>query len=145
MIKLINRQDYTERITPFIDKNIIKVLTGQRRVGKSCILRQIQEHIEHTHSNSNTICINKELEEFAFIRTNEELTAYVTEHLMRCRTSMDLSIRCAAFKPRTLATFSLQVAMPQCCRASSQRIFPADTSNFIYTAFHIRSLWSLTV
>ena len=81
MIKLINRQDYTERITPFIDKNIIKVLTGQRRVGKSCILRQIQEHIEHTHSNSNTICINKELEEFAFIRTNEELTAYVTEHL----------------------------------------------------------------
>lgn len=36
MIKLINRQDYTERITPFIDKNIIKVLTGQRRVGKIC-------------------------------------------------------------------------------------------------------------
>ncbi len=81
MIKLINRQDYTERITPFIDKNIIKVLTGQRRVGKSCILRQIQEHIERTNANSNTICINKELEEFAFIRTNEQLTAYVTEHL----------------------------------------------------------------
>ena len=81
MIKLINRPDYTERIAPFIGKNIIKVLTGQRRVGKSCILRQIQEHIEHTNANCNTICINKELEEFAFIRTNEELTAYVNEHL----------------------------------------------------------------
>ena len=42
MIKLINRQDYTERIAPFINKNIIKVFTGQRRVGKSCILRQIK-------------------------------------------------------------------------------------------------------
>ncbi len=38
MIKLINRKYYTDRITPFIGKNIIKVLTGQRRVGKSCIL-----------------------------------------------------------------------------------------------------------
>ena len=42
MIQLINRRIYTERIAPFINKNIIKVLTGQRRVGKSCILRQIQ-------------------------------------------------------------------------------------------------------
>lgn len=28
MIKLINRKDYTERIAPFINKNIIKVFTG---------------------------------------------------------------------------------------------------------------------
>lgn len=34
MIQLINRPKYTERIAPFINKNIIKVLTGQRRVGK---------------------------------------------------------------------------------------------------------------
>ena len=33
MIQLINRPKYTERIAPFINKNIIKVLTGQRRVG----------------------------------------------------------------------------------------------------------------
>ena len=33
MTQLINRQYYTELITPFINKNIIKVLTGQRRVG----------------------------------------------------------------------------------------------------------------
>lgn len=51
MIQLINRPNYIERISPFINKNIIKVLTGQRRVGKSCILRQIQAHIEATHIN----------------------------------------------------------------------------------------------
>ena len=48
MIQLINRRIYTERIAPFINKNIIKVLTGQRRVGKSCILRQIQNHRTNT-------------------------------------------------------------------------------------------------
>lgn len=81
MIQLINRPNYTERIAPFINKNIIKVLTGQRRVGKSCILRQIQEHIKQTHPDSNTICINKELEEFSFIRTHEDLSKYVSEQL----------------------------------------------------------------
>ena len=81
MIQLINRRIYTERIAPFINKNIIKVLTGQRRVGKSCILRQIQNHIEQTQPDSNIICINKELEEFAFMRSHEELSAYVSEHL----------------------------------------------------------------
>lgn len=56
MIQLINRPSYTERIAPFINKNIIKVLTGQRRVGKSCILRQIQNHIQQMNPDSNTIC-----------------------------------------------------------------------------------------
>lgn len=48
MIELIERKSYTERIIPFINKNIIKVLTGQRRVGKSCILYQQQQHITRT-------------------------------------------------------------------------------------------------
>ena len=82
MIQLINRPSYTERIAPFVNKNIIKVLTGQRRVGKSCILRQIQEHIEQTHPDANNICINKELEEFSFIRTHEDLSNYLSERIV---------------------------------------------------------------
>jgi len=34
--KYIRREKYVERISVFIGKNVIKVLTGQRRVGKSC-------------------------------------------------------------------------------------------------------------
>ena len=81
MIELIHRPTYTERIIPFIDKNIIKVLTGQRRVGKSCILRQLQTHIQSTVSNPNIIYINKELDDFITIRTHEDLSAYITEKL----------------------------------------------------------------
>ena len=81
MLKLIDRTSYTERILPFVNKNIIKVLTGQRRVGKSCILRQLYQHILQTSPESNVMYINKELEEFAFLHTHEDLSQYVSERL----------------------------------------------------------------
>lgn len=77
MTELIERPVYTKRIEPFIGKNIIKVLTGQRRVGKSCILQQIQNHIRQSDANANIIAINKERDEFAFLRTNKDLSSYV--------------------------------------------------------------------
>lgn len=59
-MKLINRSTYTERIKPFIGKGVIKVLTGQRRVGKSCILKQLQKDIALEVPQANIIFINME-------------------------------------------------------------------------------------
>ena len=42
---MILRQAYLDRIFPLIDKNLIKVLTGVRRSGKTVLLSQIQEYI----------------------------------------------------------------------------------------------------
>ena len=42
----ISRPDYIERIRPFIGKDIIKVLVGQRRVGKSFLLYQLMDEIQ---------------------------------------------------------------------------------------------------
>ncbi len=55
MADIIYRPEYTDIIIPFIGKNIIKVLTGQRRVGKSCILKQIQEYIDKTRPRASVI------------------------------------------------------------------------------------------
>lgn len=52
------------RLKPFIGKNMIKVLTGQRRVGKSYILKSVARHIQSTDSEANIISID--LENFAF-------------------------------------------------------------------------------
>jgi len=41
----IPRNDYIYRIRPFIGKDIIKVLTGQRRVGKSHLLYQLMDEV----------------------------------------------------------------------------------------------------
>ena len=39
------RMIYLDRIKPFIDTQIIKVLVGQRRVGKSFMLFQLMDYI----------------------------------------------------------------------------------------------------
>ena len=77
MTTLIPRPQYTERIAPFIGKNIIKVLTGQRRIGKSFILRQVMEEIRRKEPEAHIISINKELEQFRDIRTYEDLSHYL--------------------------------------------------------------------
>jgi len=40
-MKLIKRPAYTNRIIPFINKQVIKVLASQRRVGKSYVMLQL--------------------------------------------------------------------------------------------------------
>ena len=42
---MIKRERYINKIKPFIGKDVIKVLTGIRRSGKSYMLRLIQEEI----------------------------------------------------------------------------------------------------
>src|SRR5690606_11932329 len=81
-MKLINRNLYTNRIRPFIDKGVIKVLTGQRRVGKSYILFQLINDIKIDNPGANVIYINKEQEEFKTIRTDGDLSDYIQEHLI---------------------------------------------------------------
>lgn len=53
---MIIREDYLSKIRPFIGKDIIKVLTGIRRGGKSVLLEQIRDEI----NSPNTIFLNFE-------------------------------------------------------------------------------------
>ena len=145
MIRLINRPSYTERIAPFINKNIIKVLTGQRRVGKSCILRQIQEHIKKTLPTSNTICINKELEEFSFIRTHEDLSQYISEHLKEGIANylfIDEVQDIQGFE-NTLRSLQAQDACDIFITDSNATMLSSELSTYLsgrYVEFHIYSL-----
>lgn len=66
---IIPRPHYIEKIRPFINKRVIKVLTGQRRVGKSYILKSIEEEIRTSDPEANFITIN--LEDFAFSYIND--------------------------------------------------------------------------
>jgi predicted AAA+ superfamily ATPase len=69
-----------ERIRPFIDTQIIKVIVGQRRVGKSYLLYQLMDEIRVVHPKSDILYINKELYEFDSIKNYEDLILYVHEH-----------------------------------------------------------------
>ena len=77
----ITRQVYTERIKPFIDKEIIKVISGQRRVGKSYILLQLIAEIRLANPSANIIYINKELNPHEHISNADILYSYVKTNL----------------------------------------------------------------
>jgi len=78
--KYIKRKYYLEKINPFIDKNIIKVIVGQRRVGKSYLLFQIMDIIKKKHKNANIIYINKELNKFKDIKNYQDLIDFVKQN-----------------------------------------------------------------
>lgn len=84
MIKTyIPRDIYLERIEPFIDKDIIKVLVGQRRVGKSYLLFQIMDLIKQKHKDPNIIYINKELNEFETIVNYKDLLKFINAKIKK--------------------------------------------------------------
>ena len=79
-MEIIERQYYTNKIKQWLGKNLAIVLTGQRRVGKSCILRSLSEEME---ANGNVIYIDKEQRQFDTIRTYRELNEYIDSHLTK--------------------------------------------------------------
>ena len=74
---IIPRDTYIERIKPFIRKGLIKVLSGQRRVGKSYLLFQIINFIKSQDLKANIIYINKEDLQFDMIRDAASLNEYI--------------------------------------------------------------------
>ena len=76
-MKIIKRPRYLEKIKPHIGKNIIKVLVGARRTGKTYLLFQIIEEIKKIDSHANIIYINKEQHEYRSIDNDENLYNYV--------------------------------------------------------------------
>lgn len=65
----LERKSYTDKIGNFVGNNLVKVLIGQRRSGKSYILRQIASSLvsERGVNPANILYINKEYLEFDFI------------------------------------------------------------------------------
>lgn len=76
------RTAYTDKIYSYSGKNrLIKVLVGQRRVGKSYILRQLaMKFIGNGVDSKNILFINRELSEFNFIQTDKDLDDLVKRY-----------------------------------------------------------------
>ena len=82
MKQLIIRQNYLDKIFKYLGKEMIIVLTGQRRVGKSYLLKQFyQEKINEP--DSNIIYIDKEKREFDFIRNYQNLNDYIESKFVK--------------------------------------------------------------
>lgn len=80
-MEYIFRDKYIERIKKFIDKPIVKILTGMRRVGKSTILNIIKDQVLKDVPDENKIYMNFESFEFFDIKDANALKDYLDEKL----------------------------------------------------------------
>lgn len=85
MMKIINRDTYIAQVSPYIGQNLIKVLTGQRRSGKTYLMLQIAELIRNSEKKAHIIFINKEEYEFKDITNNEHLYEYVIKNSVKTK------------------------------------------------------------
>ncbi|GAB2775632.1 ATP-binding protein [Rhabdobacter roseus] len=79
--KIIKRPQYLDKIRPFMNKAVIKILTGQRRVGKSYMLKLLMKEITTLDPEAHIIYIDKELEDFTFLTDHQQLHEYVIQNL----------------------------------------------------------------
>ena len=75
------REQYLQKISLYSGNRLIKVLTGQRRSGKSYILRQIVMDLVVTGvPDENILYVSKEFTAFNFIPANGELDLLIEEY-----------------------------------------------------------------
>lgn len=79
----ISRNQYLDKIQDYFDKpQIIKVITGMRRTGKSYFLRQVIELIKTNFKQSQIIYIDKESLDFEIIQNHQDLNQYIKTILL---------------------------------------------------------------
>jgi len=144
MESLFIREKYLKKVKPYIGKNIIKVLTGQRRVGKTIILRQIVELVRQEDSDANIIYINKEQNVFKHIKTGDDLFQYVKLQLSDSKINYVFIDEIQEIEEFEIALRQLLVeGIDLYCTGSNAKMLSGDLATHLsgrYIEFHINSL-----
>ena len=79
---MLKREMYLSRIRGFYDSDLIKILVGIRRCGKSVILKQIMNELKEKKVDENHIIyVNFELIEFEELQDYKKLNKYIKEKM----------------------------------------------------------------
>jgi len=138
------RKRYLDKIKPFISKEIIKVLIGQRRVGKTTILKQLMQLIKLDDKKSNIIYINKEHNDFRDIVSSDDLFRYIKSKLSKTANNY-------VFIDEVQEIDNFEIALRQLfaenidlyCTGSNAKMLSGDLATHLsgrYIEFHINSL-----
>jgi len=146
MEKFIVRQKYLEAIIPYIGQQIIKVLIGQRRVGKSYILLQTIEEIKTLDNTANILYINKEDFQFDHIKTAGDLYEYVqnnTKSKAKNYVFIDEIQEITEFE-KVLRSLLLNPMYDLYCTGSNARILSGELASFLSGRFIEIPVYSLS-
>jgi len=80
------RDVYLQKFSAYLGNQLIKVITGQRRTGKSYLIRQLIFYLHEKGVNPiNILYINKEYIEFDFIRNGQDLRECINLYLNKTK------------------------------------------------------------
>lgn len=80
-MELFPRPQYTEKVADLINRGMMLILVGQRRVGKSKVLELFKAWLNQNRPKANVVYINKEYQVFRDIATAEQLYDYAVARL----------------------------------------------------------------
>lgn len=80
-MELFPRPQYIEKIAGLINRGMMLILVGQRRVGKSKVLELFKDWLKRNRPEANVVYVNKEYQEFRDILTAEQLYDYAAVRL----------------------------------------------------------------
>ena len=141
----IPRNEYIHRIQPFIGKNIIKVLVGQRRVGKSYLLLQLMDEVKKIDAEVHCIYINKESLEFDSIKDYKDVLDYVNQNKNSCGKNalfIDEIQDILEFE-KALRHFGLKPDFDIYCTGSNANLLSGELATYLsgrYIEFNVYSL-----
>lgn len=80
---MLKREIFLSRIRGFYDSNLVKILVGIRRCGKSVILKQIMDELrEKNIDEKHIIYVNFKFIEFEELQNYRKLNAYIKEKII---------------------------------------------------------------
>ncbi len=138
------RQEYIDLIEKSLGKDYIIVLTGQRRVGKSYLLKMIRDKKEK-EANNNIIYIDKEKREFDHIRTYQDLNDYIEQHYEKGKINYILvdEIQDISEFERTVRSYRTEPDAEVIITGSNAKMLSNELSTIIggrYKEIHVQSL-----
>ena len=146
---MIKRELYLKEIRPLIGKDIIKVLTGIRRCGKSTLLKQIKEElIQMGISEENILEINFDSMQFQDIVDKDDLNENVSNFIKNPDEKYYLffdEIQNVNGWERSLSGFIVDFnvdiyegLMQNCCQENLQHTSQDDTWHLTFIPSHLK-------
>lgn len=144
-MNIITREYYADKIDHWLGRQQILVLTGQRRVGKSFILKDFTNRHAKDDS-SNIIYVNKEKSQFDHIRTYSDLNEYIGSLFLKDKHNYILIDEIQEIQEweKTVRSYRMEENADIIVTGSNSRMLSGDLSTLIGGRYQEIPVQSLT-
>ena len=142
----IKRKKYLKEIETVINDDLIKVIIGQRRVGKTYLIWQIIDLIKSIDKKANCIYINKELIEYDEIRNHKDLLVFVQKNTRKTKNNYLLidEIQEIANFEKALRSLRAKGGYDIYCTGSNAELISAEIATLFAGRYYQIEVFSLS-